>query len=37
MNEDCARLTTDYKNRYFKDVKISTFESFEENFINKYF
>ncbi|PCG19698.1 hypothetical protein [Brachyspira sp. G79] len=37
MNEDCARLTTDYKNRYFKDIKISTFESFEKYFISKYF
>ena len=37
INEDCARLTTDYKNRYFKDIKISTFESFEKYFINKYF
>lgn len=33
INEDCARLTTDYKNRYFKDVKISSFESFEKDFI----
>ncbi|ANN62927.1 hypothetical protein PQQ32_11950 [Brachyspira hyodysenteriae] len=37
MNEDCARLTTDYKSRYFKDVKISSFESFEKDFILKYF
>lgn len=37
INEDCARLTTDYKNRYFKDIKISTFENFQNDFINKYF
>lgn len=37
INKDCARLTTDYKNRYFKDIKISTFENFQNDFINKYF
>ncbi|MEI0580453.1 hypothetical protein [Brachyspira pilosicoli] len=37
INEDCARLTTDYKNRYFKNIKISTFENFQNDFINKYF
>ncbi|MEI0602961.1 hypothetical protein R4K55_01975 [Brachyspira alvinipulli] len=37
INEDCARLTTDYKSRYFKDVKISSFGSFEKDFIRKYF